>query len=90
MSDAQRRAIRGFVQVGFVSAVIALLAAFDVIRWNETQTVAVMAVATPIVSFIQNWLEDNTSAPAILKAPTSPGVNPIPDPPQQMESPSKP
>lgn len=88
MSDAQRRAIRGFFQIGLVSAVIALLAAFELIQWTETQTVAVMAVATPVVSFIQNWLEDNTQTPALLKAPTSPGANPVPEPPRRMERPS--
>lgn len=34
------------------------------------------------------WLEDNTSAPALLKAPTSPGVNPVPEPEgAQLEKP---
>lgn len=78
MSDAQRRALRSFVQVTLVSSVIGLLAVFNVIDWSAIQTAAVMAVATPSVAFIQNWLEDNTSAPALLKAPASSGVNPQP------------
>lgn len=77
MSDALRRSIRGLVQIGFVSAIIVLLAAFDIISWNETQTAAVMAVATPIVSFIQNFLEDAGSIPAYGKSPASVGANPV-------------
>lgn len=85
MSDAQRRAVRGFVQIGLVSAVIALLAAFEVISWTETQTVAVMAVATPIVAFIQNWMEDQGAIPAYGKAPASVGANPVPDSGHRLE-----
>lgn len=58
MSDAVRRALRGFIQVGVVSAAIGLAAAFNWIQWSEEQTVAVIAVATPIVTFIQNFFED--------------------------------
>ncbi len=85
MSDAQRRALRGFVQIGLVSSVIALLAAFEVIHWTETQTVAVMSVATPIVGFIQNWLEDAGAIPAYGKSPASVGADPVPNPPVKLE-----
>jgi hypothetical protein len=85
VSDAQRRAIRGLVQIGFVSAIIIMLAAFEIISWNETQTAAVMAVATPIVAFIQNWLEDQGSIPSYGKAPASVGANPVTDSPQRLE-----
>jgi hypothetical protein len=76
VSDATRRAIRGLVQISFVSAIIIMLAAFEIISWNETQTAAVMAVCTPIVSFIQNWLEDQGSIPSYGKSPASAGAEP--------------
>jgi len=76
VSDALRRSLRGLVQIGFVSAIIIMLAAFEIISWNETQTAAVMAVATPIVSFIQNLLEDNGTIPAYGKSPASAGADP--------------
>lgn len=76
MSDALRRSLRGLVQIGFVSAVIIMLAAFGIISWDETQTAAVMSVATPIVSFIQNLLEDNGTIPSYGKSPASAGAEP--------------
>lgn len=79
MSDAQRRAVRTFVQVGLVQALLALYNAFAPTDLTVEQTTAITLVATPVVGFIQNWLEDNTSAPALLKAPASRGENPVPN-----------
>lgn len=73
------------MQVSFVGVVITMLSAFDIIHWSSEQTAAVIACATPIVVFIQNLLEDNTSMPALLKAPASSGENPTPkDPPPPL------
>lgn len=80
MSDAQRRAIRTLTQ--------SLPAAVLISGWNlfapdnldlTTEQAAWLAlVLTCIVSFVQNWFEDNTSFPALLKAPASEGENPQP------------
>lgn len=40
---------------------------------------AVAAGAASLVSFLQNYLEDNTAMPALLKAPASDGTNPVPE-----------
>jgi len=86
MSDAQRRGLRSLLQVGLVQALIQLYNAFAAVDLTAEQVSAITMVATPILAFAQNWLEDSTSFPALLKAPASPGANPIPDPdapPQQ-------
>lgn len=56
--DALARALRTLFQAGTVAAVILLLAQFELIHWNEQQTAAVMGVATILVTFVQNLLED--------------------------------
>ena len=68
--DALKRGARTLLQVGFVSVVISIGQEFDWINWTETQTVAVIAVATPIVAFLLNLLKDNTSMPVLLKQDT--------------------
>lgn len=88
MSDAQRRALRALIQIGFVQALIQLYQAFAPVRLTADQVQALTVVATPLLAFGQNWLEDNTSAPALLKAPPSPGQNPQPEPPAQPAPPN--
>jgi len=80
MSDAQRRGLRSLFQVGFVQALIALYNAFAVTDLTTEQVTAITLVATPLLAFAQNWAEDSTSFPALLKAPASSGKNPEPDP----------
>lgn len=82
MSDAQRRALRTLVQVGLVQALIQLYNAFAPVQYDLTleQQSAITVVATPIVVFIQNWLEDNTSVPTLLKG----------DGPSSTDTPSSP
>jgi len=80
MSDAQRRALRSLLQVGLVQALIALYNAFATNDLTTEQVTAITLTVTPLLVFGQNWLEDNTSAPAILKSPASSGKNPEPDP----------
>lgn len=79
MSDATRRALRSLLQIGTVNAVIALLAVFEVIHWTPVQVGAVNAVALPLVSFAQNWLEDKGAIPALIKSPASSGAKPVPE-----------
>jgi phosphate/sulfate permease len=69
MSDSARRATRTLVQTSLAAGVIALLTAFEVIHWSSTQTVAVMAVATPCIGFLQAILEDHAVVPALLRTP---------------------
>jgi hypothetical protein len=83
LSDPLRRGLRTLIQTSFAGVIIIMLAAFGVIQWNETQTASVMAVLTPVISFMQNLLEDRPvlgmQLPALLKAPASSGVDPVPD-----------
>ena len=81
MSDATRRAVRTlfqFVVSGGLTALITLMV--DALADNLVAVAAVQATNLLLVTFAQNWLEDNGSVPALLKAPASEGVNPIPDP----------
>lgn len=57
MSDSAGRAGRTATQVIGPGAIIAILAAFDLISWDETQTAAVLAVGVPAWAYMQNWLE---------------------------------
>lgn len=41
---------------------------------------AVVAGIIALISMGQNWAEDNTRLPAVLKAKPSTGQNPVPDP----------
>jgi hypothetical protein len=78
VSDAQRRGLRSLLQVGFVQALIALYNAFAVVDLTTEQVTAITLVATPLLAFAQNWIEDNTQFPAFGKAPASSGENPVP------------
>lgn len=77
LSDAQRRAFRTLLQVGTVQAVIVFLTAFHIVAWTTEQQAAVTTLATLVLAFVHNWLEDNTQMPALLKAVPSPGQNPV-------------
>jgi hypothetical protein len=85
MPDALRRAVRSFVQ-SFVGVLIAsgvLSAASEngVVDWSAAKKAAMSAVAAgfvAVLTYVQNALEDNTSMPAVLKAPASEGENPVP------------
>lgn len=80
MNDATRRAIRTLLQVGLVQGVIQLYQAFAPVKLNVEQASAITVVATPLLGFLQNMLEDTAGLPALLKAPASSGQNPVPDP----------
>lgn len=85
LPDSVRRAIRTFIQafIGVLLVQVATLTA-DLddgeIDWNLWKRVALTAVAAGFVAFVtwlQNFLEDNTSMPAVLKATPSSGQNPV-------------
>jgi hypothetical protein len=80
MNDPTRRAIRTLVQVGLVQGVLQLWNAFAPTKLTVDQAAAITLVATPLVGFIQNMLEDSAGMPALLKAPASSGQNPVPEP----------
>lgn len=66
LSDPVRRALRTLMQVGLVTAVLELLVAFGVPVSREQQA-ALLAVATPLVAFAQNLLEDAGTLPPLAK-----------------------
>lgn len=85
MSDATRRGLRTLVQASTVGALIALAQVFGWIKWTPEQVGAVMALATPLVAFVQNFLEDTGVIPAVGKAPASAGAHPVPEPERLLE-----
>jgi len=93
MPDSLRRAIRTFVQA-FLGSIITsgILSAVEetgVVDWSALKKVAVSAAAAAIIALFtwaQNALEDHTPMPALLKAPPSPGVNPVPDEPVKKKA----
>lgn len=80
LSDAQRRAIRTLLQTGTVGVLITLYNEFAPMSLNTGQQAALLAFGAVIVSFLQNWLEDNVEhMPALLKSPASPGLEAMPE-----------
>lgn len=80
-SDKYYRAIRTLLQVGLVQGLIQLWNAFAAHPLTPEQVIAITVVATPLISFGQNLIEDTTSVPSLLKSPPSTGQNPQPLPP---------
>ncbi|HEX6537490.1 MAG TPA: hypothetical protein VF041_23110 [Gemmatimonadaceae bacterium] len=77
LPDWLRRAIRTLAQVAVVEAVIQVLLAFGV-PITPVQHTAILGLATPVVSAIQNALEDKGVVPALGKAPAPDGERPVP------------
>lgn len=77
MSDAKRRTIRTLLQLIASGGLTALVAAVAD-GLTATQAASVLAAWNIVVTFSQNWAEDNTTFPAVFKAPASSGVNPEP------------
>lgn len=79
MNDPLRRAIRTlfqFIVAGGLTTVVNELAN----GLSANQKVLVQGANMLVVTFAQNYLEDNTRFPAVLKAPPSAGTNPVPPP----------
>ncbi len=88
MTDALRRTIRGFVQtfvgVLLASGVFSAISTDGVVDWAVLQKVFISACSAGIVAILtyaQNWAEDNTSFPAVLKSTASSGQNPVTEDP---------
>lgn len=86
MTDPVRRAIRGWLQTFLgsliTSGVLSSFEAEGVVDWailKKALISAIVAGVVAVITLVQNLLEDTTSFPALLKAPASEGVNPIPD-----------
>jgi hypothetical protein len=79
MPDALRRAIRTFAQVAVAAAVLAAYNVFapEHLRLSTEQQAAIIAVLTPLFSYLQNLAEDAGAIPALLKAPASDGAEPV-------------
>ena len=85
--DAVRRAIRTFLQafIGLLLASLAgeHLAPNTVPTWDVVQRLLIASAfgaTIALLAWLQNYLEDNTNFPALLKAPPSAGANPEPKP----------
>lgn len=85
MPDYLRRAIRTFIQsfCGAIisSGVLSAAATAGVVDWSVVTKILIAALAggvTGLLTLGMNALEDNGSIPAVLKAPASEGVNPVP------------
>ena len=94
MNDSTRRALRTFLQA-FVGTfiLVAVPWATDIVtsivqaepyelNFDVLQSAGIAAVFAgfiALLSWAQNYLEDNTNTPAILKAPASEGQNPAPE-----------
>lgn len=84
MNDATRRAIRTFVQIGLVQAILVLYNAFATTDLTAEQATAITLVATPLVVLVQNLLEDRGTIPSFGKSPASAGAEPF-DAAQRLE-----
>jgi hypothetical protein len=69
INDPTKRALRTFVQVGLVQALIALYNAFAPQPLTIAQISAITLVATPLVVLAQNLLEENGTIPSFGKTP---------------------
>jgi hypothetical protein len=76
-SDAVRRALRTlfqFIAAGGLTELVDEVAA----DLTGTAKAAVFMVAALVITYAQNELEDRGAIPAVLKAPPSPGADPVP------------
>lgn len=82
MTDSTRRAIRGafdFVP-GLVAALLVLVPVIGLEAKEVASVTVFLGAVVAACAKLRNALEDAGVIPAILKAPPSPGENPLPDP----------
>lgn len=79
MSDATRRALRTFLQalIALIPTIPGAAAVFNISAEVCAKVGAVGAVLVTVITFVVNYLEDNTNMPALLKAQPSAGRNPV-------------
>ncbi len=78
MPDSLRRAIRTLLQMVVAGAFTGLVNQF-VTDIPARYAPYVLVGFTLLTSFSQNYLEDHSGLPAVLKSPPSSGHNPVPD-----------
>lgn len=80
MTDAVRRGVRTalWCVITMAGAIPTLAAIFDLDAGTVAKVTAVFTLFTSVLTSIINGLEDKGTIPAVLKAPASPGENPIP------------
>lgn len=81
MTDSLRRALRSVLWL-LIAAIAAVPAAVGLLELPAEKATGVVAVLTPFVAAVTkiiNALEDSGSIPALLKAPASDGVDPVPN-----------
>lgn len=85
LTDSTRRSIRGLFDL--IPAILAAIAIMvPVLGLPATQVAkigAFVGALTLALTKLRNALEDAGYIPAVLKAPASDGVDPLPDPPAQ-------
>lgn len=64
---AAARGLRTLLQVSFVEALIQFVQAFNIMQFNEAQHAAIILIATPIFTFIQNLLEAKGKLPGMAR-----------------------
>jgi hypothetical protein len=71
MSDTQKRAIRTLLQAGLAALLIGFYQAFapDAYKMNAQQLLSMEAFLTVVITFLQNWFENNVSHTAFLYGP---------------------
>ena len=87
LPDAARRALRTFLQA-FIGVILAQIGAIAInaqkgeyvldIEWIKRVGIsAFVAGVIALITWLQNYLEDNTNFPSMMKASASSGANPI-------------
>lgn len=76
MNDATRRALRTLFQFIVAGGLTTLVNELSN-GLTDTNKALVQMLAMLLVTFCQNWLEDNGTIPAVLKAQASSGAEPI-------------
>lgn len=82
MSDALRRGLRTalWFTLAMAGAIPGLAAALNIPAGRVAQIVAIFTFVGSVLTAVINFAEDKGLVPALLKAPPSPGADPIPDP----------
>lgn len=82
MSDAKRRGVRTILQMLLAlltgGGLYGVLKVFG-LELDTDQYTILSGALLPVVTVVMNALEDKGTIPAVLKAPASDGVDPVPD-----------
>lgn len=64
---AAARGLRGLLQVSFAEAIISFFQAFNIMQFTEAQHAALIVLISPLLAFLQNWLEARGTLPGMAK-----------------------